>query len=420
MKRFCIAVALAAMMIGCADTGPMAPKEGRISIGVVMAQPVIEEGKLSISKAETIQNWSAFYANERNNRPHVKMVQNPKLTHSVSIGQGISDATLTLAPPVVVGNTIYTLDGDFVLQATGLKSAKSLWRKKLADIQNTSVKSISLTRNRDRLYAVAGNGLIIATDFKGNKIWEKDLKAILRSSATVDNGRLYVSSIDNHFFALDIEKGEILWQYDEKATTTNFFGVGTPAVNGTVVIVPTTNGRVNAFDTATGVMLWTDNMWTNKTYNQLLDMTHITAAPVIDDKTVYLIGNAGKMGAYRLNDGTLIFKTMLGGRETPLVSGKTLFLLTNQNKLIALNKKRGSKYWETDLSAIGKGRTWYGPVLMNDELIITSSEGDIVFFNAQTGKETRHDIQKKLIAAPVFAKNTMLLLTIHGEMLFYQ
>lgn len=420
MRKLCVAAILAVMLVGCADTGPVAPKEGRISIGNRANRLVVEEDTLSVSPSAVVKNWSALYANERNNRLHVKMVQNPKLTHTVSIGQGVADSALTLAGPVVVGNTIYTLDGDFVLQATDLKSTKSLWRKKVADIQNTSVKSISLTRNRDRLYAVAGNGLIIATDFKGNKIWEKDLKSILRSSATVDNGRLYVSSVDNHFFVLDIQKGDILWDYEEKSITTNFFGVGTPAVFETVVVVPTTNGRVNAFDTATGVMLWTDNMWTGKTNNPLLDMTHITAAPVIENKTVYLVGNAGKTGAYRLSDGTPLFTLGVGGRETPVVSGDALFLLSNQNKLMALNKQRGSKYWEADLSAIGKGRTWFGPVLVNGELVLTSSEGDIVFFDAKTGKEVRREKQDKLIGAPVFAKNTMLLLTTKGDMLFYQ
>lgn len=417
MRKLCIAAVMAVMLVGCTDTGPVAPREGRISIGNGFHQPIIEEGLLNLSKPESIKNWSGTYANERNNRPHVKMSKNPKLTHSITIGQGITDSALTLAGPVVVGNTIYTLDSDFVLQVTGLKSRKSLWRKKLADIQNSSVKSISLTRNKDRLYAVAGNGLIVAVDFKGNKIWEKDLKAILRSTATVDNGRIYVSSIDNHFFVLDIQKGDILWDYEEKSTTTNFFGVGTPAVADSIVLVPTTKGRVNAFDTATGVMLWSDNLWRGKTNNPLLDMTHITAAPVIDNRVVYLVGNAGKTGAYRLSDGTPIFTVGIGGRETPIISGETLFLLSNQNKLIALNKQRGSKYWETD---IDKGRTWFGPVLVNGELVLTSSEGDVVFFNAKTGQEIRREKQEKLIGAPVFAKDTMLLLTKQGDMLFYQ
>lgn len=417
MKKLCIAAVMAVMLVGCTDTGPVAPREGRISIGNGFHQPIIEEGLLNLSKAKSIKNWSGTFANERNNRPHVKMSKSPKLIHSVPIGQGITNSALTLSGPVVVSNTIYTLDSDFVLQATGLKSRKSLWRKKLADIQNTSVKSISLTRNKDRLYAVAGNGLIVAVDFKGKEIWRKDLNAILRSSVTVDKGLLYVSSVDNHFFVLDIKKGDILWQHNEEATTTNFFGVGTPAVADSIVIVPTTKGRVNAFDTATGVMLWSDNLWRGKTNNPLLDMTHITAAPVIDNRAVYLVGNAGKTGAYRLSDGTPIFTVGIGGRETPIISGETLFLLSNQNKLIALNKQRGSKYWETD---VDKGRTWFGPMLLNEELVLTSSEGDIVFYNAKTGQEIRREKQEKLIGAPVFAKDTMLLLTKQGDMLFYQ
>ena len=175
-----------------------------------------------------------------------------------------------------------------------------------------------------------------------------------------------------------------------------------------------------AFDTETGVLLWTDNMWTNRTNNPLLDIAHITASPVIDNTTVYLVGNAGKTGAYLLKDGTPVFTVGLGGRETPVVSAEYLFLLTNKNKLVALNKRRGSQYWDADLSSFGKGRIWFGPVLVNGELVVTSSEGDIVFFDSKTGKESRREVQDKLVGAPVFAQNTMLLLTQKGDMLFYQ
>ena len=162
MKGLCILAVILALLSGCTDTGPVAPKEGRISIGGRLAQPIIESGRVSVSKPETVKNWSTSYANARNNRPHVRMAENMKCTHRVSIGKGKSDSSLTLAGPIIVDNTIYTLDSEFVLQATDLTTAKSMWRKKLADIQGTTTKSIGLSRNRDRLYAVAGNGLIVS------------------------------------------------------------------------------------------------------------------------------------------------------------------------------------------------------------------------------------------------------------------
>ena len=43
-----------------------------------------------------------------------------------------------------------------------------------------------------------------------------------------------------------------------------------------------------------------------------------------------------------------------------------------------------------------------------------------MFFDAKKGKQLRHEKQEKLIGSPVFAKDTMLLLTKQGNMLFYQ
>lgn len=420
MKRFWIVCFLSLMLVGCSN-GPEAPKEGRIGIGTQPDKPAVAEGFVKAAAPGDIQNWSAVYANRSNNRPHAILASNPKLVHSISIGKGVSGKGVTLAGPVVVHQTAYTLDSTFTLQATNLKKGERLWRKQLAEITGTTAQSIGLTRNHKNLYAVAGNGLIVVTDFNGKEIWRKNLNALLRSSATVDNGRLFVSSVDNELFVLDAKNGDLLWKYTGEADVTNFFGMGTPAVNDTAVVMTTTNGRVNAFDIETGILLWTENLWTNRTYNPLLDMTHITTSPVIEGKTVYLIGNAGKSGAYLLDNGTPIFTVGLGGRETPALSGDSLFLLTNQNTLVALNKKKGTQYWETSLVSSEKERpTWYGPVLAGDSVIVVSSNGDVVFYDLNTGKERQRIQEKPLIRAPVFANNAMLLMTKNGRLHVYR
>ena len=216
------------------------------------------------------------------------------------------------------------------------------------------------------------------------------------------------------FFQTDA--GRLHWPQ----TTTGFFGVGTPAVAKGYVLVPTTNGRINAFDAATGILLWTENMWTNKTFNPLLDMPHITASPVVDQQTVYVMGNAGKTGAYRLKDGTRLFTVPIGGRETPVISGKTLFAITNQNRLVALNKNQGVQYWSVPLTSAEKHPVWFGPVAVNNAIVVVSSNGDLVFYNIQDGQELRREQVKPFVKAPVVADGRLLLLTTKGDLLIYQ
>ena len=164
-------------------------------------------------------------------------------------------------------------------------------------------------------------------------------------------------------------------------------------------------------------------MWTQKTYNPILDIPHMTAAPVIEGDSVYLVGNAGKMGGYRLANGVPLFTVGVGGRETPVISGNTLYVVSNGKELMALDKGQGKLFWKSALVGLkdkDNKAIWYGPVLVNNSVVVTSSLGDIVFYNAKTGKEERHEKQAELFAAPVVVGETILFLTADGDLLFYQ
>ena len=175
---------LGCLLVGCAK-GPGAPTEGRISIGSAAEPLAAADGVVKIANPRELNNWSGVFANRSNNRPHTFLSEQPQLKTKTSIGKGVSEKNATLAGPIVIQNVIYTLDSRFVLQATELETGKKLWRKELADITGTPAKSIGLTRWQTTLYAVAGNGLVLALDFDGNEVWRRELHTLLRSAATV-------------------------------------------------------------------------------------------------------------------------------------------------------------------------------------------------------------------------------------------
>ena len=423
MKKFVFFCLISLALASCADKGPVAPKEGRQSVGSVFAEPMLSKNVVKLSPAESVKSWTFAYKNAANNRPHAKVSGDKKLTHTVSIGKGINESNQTLAGPVVWGDVIYTLDSRFNLQATSLKTAKSLWRKSLGDITGTTAKSIGLAVYHKKLYAVAGNGLVVAMDLSGKQLWTRELKVPLRSVPVLDDNRLFLSSIHNELFVLNANNGKDLWHYAGERSVTNFLGMGAPAVQENIVVMPTTSGRVVAFDAASGMVLWTEDMWTQKTYNPILDIPHMTAAPVIEENGVYLVGNAGKTGYYQLSSGYPAYTIGLGGRETPSIAGNALYMISNQKELVALDKKQGKVFWKSVLVAQkdkDNQAVWFGPVIMNNSVIVASSLGDIVFYNAKKGQEERREKQKELFGAPVVVGETILFLTGNGSLLFYQ
>lgn len=445
MKYLLICLCGALLLSGCDSQKYVAPLEGRIAVSVVESKPLAKaKGQPKYRETEKVTEWVSSNANQVNNRPNGAVGSDLKLVHTISVGEGVDDG-LSLPTPVVKKGIIYTLDGQFVLQATDMVKGEPLWKRQLAEITGTSFKSIGLAVAGDRLYAVAGNGVVVATDLKGKEVWQINLKTQLRSEPVVDRGFVFISDINNQLIALDSETGKEIWAYQGEKAETNLFGIGSVAVRGSFVIAPTTSGRVNAFDRTTGVLLWTEDMWQKKTYNPLLDMPQVTASPVIDNQVAYLIGNAGKMGAYQVADGRALFVLNMGGRRTPIVNGNTLLFINNQNEMMAVNKENGSQYWKTALAIpsdhveIGalsaafrsksniekeqskaKNRVWYSPILAGSQIVLVAADGTGIVLDSKTGVAKYYFDSDEIVASPIAVDQSVILLTKDGELHIYR
>jgi outer membrane protein assembly factor BamB len=95
-----------------------------------------------------------------------------------------------------------------------------------------------------------------------------------------DEAALYVPTTRGRFYALEAAQGRLRWQVTLPDTTVRF---STPAVDGALVVVGASDGKLRAFDTATGDLRWTFE-----------NDAALTAAPLLTPNTVY-VGSMGRL-----------------------------------------------------------------------------------------------------------------------------
>ena len=81
------------------------------------------------------------------------------------------------------------------------------------------------------------------------------------------------------------------------------------------------------------------------------------------------------------------------GARSVWISQNATYLITDDNQLLAVDNINGEMVWITDLSKDlhkTNNTEFFGPVLAGDQLIITSTEGDIFFLSPMDGKEISH------------------------------
>ena len=424
---------LAFALSGCSSDKEI-PQGKRISVleQASAIKPDVSNGASLVKIASPTANneWLQEYHNARHVMPHVNTSVEFKKQWRSGVGTGRSKREMLLAKPLINGDVVYMLDADATLSAVNLKDGEKNWSVELipenSNISSSALKGAGLAINGDTAYVTTGFGTVVAVKTKdGSKVWEQSLKTPLRIAPVVAAGKVLVQSADNKFSALDAKSGDILWDYDIAMENTTVIGGGAPAYCSAldVIVSVFSNGDVQAFNAGLGTPLWTDTAVSNRQAYSSTYLHAIKASPIIDGETVYVLGNADVLTAIDVRSGNRLWEKEIGGINTPLLSGNTLFVVTNDNDLLAVNKANGDILWATPIELGGKANevTAFSPILLNNQLVLTLSNGRVLTYNPKTGEKTNLvDLDEDLNSAPIAAQGYIIFTTAKAKLIAYK
>ena len=357
-------VSICLIVGACSDTKKLAPKEGRIAV-IATEKMTKAQGKVSLDKPQKQIEWGAISPNNQNKIPHISLAKATPAWKAKG-AEGRSQNDLPMVTPVIIGDKIYVLDQKADIIAYQIKDGEKVWQTP----SKTNYRGVGLAANKKSIIAIDENGTIRAWDPKGKELWKKEFKTTFRNAPLLTEESAYLLSSDNDLWVLNVQNGKEKWHYKTTAPQTLLQSMARPALANGVLVVPFSNGEVIGFDAKTGVLLWSQDLVGQKMFDAIANLTQMSAAPVIENNVVYLVGHGGKTMAVHLKTGESLWQLNRGGKMTPLISGNALFFLDNQNKLLALNKKNGQMFWETALEQ----DLWMGPYLIDEKLILFAQE----------------------------------------------
>lgn len=224
------------------------------------------------------------------------------------------------------------------------------WTHVAPDFDETGYSS--LTADASTVYTASRTARVYAIDARtGASRWIADLRegnpdvralnAVYHENAVFVCTRLEQPGLQGTFWALNAATGGVLWKHRLQAQSPsmprNCFGGA--AIWGDLVIQPQADGRVFAFERASGTVRW--------------------IAPSIHDTT-----------------------RSLGEQRFPAVAGNLLVVTSNDGPLQALDPATGKEIWRnSDIDAAPLGK----PV-SDEETVYVDWNHFFIAFDAQTGK----------------------------------
>lgn len=227
-----------------------------------------------------------------------------------------NDGRRTTGRPCFVDGTVLATSWDGYLYAISLSSGEQLWRYE----SGSATAPVAVASNT---VFVAGSKGAAALDLEsGEPYWTTDVSVFTDGGPTVADGTLYVPG-NEQLVALSATSGEERW------TVRTAAGVGsTPHATEDAVYFASKDDNIYAASTD-GEHLW----------QKRISSQGGIPAPTVVDGVVYFAWGDGVLYALDAADGTELWRSTAGGRETIAIKGGIAYIAGYPLRAVALDSQ---------------------------------------------------------------------------------
>jgi outer membrane protein assembly factor BamB len=423
--------AIAALALGACDKTKVPLPGERVSVlqlnRDLVVDPTLADTPVKLPKPYVNDSWPQVGGNQAHAMYHLASGEGAlERAWSADIGSSADSENRLLAEPIVADGMVFTLDSESLVTAFSEDSGSKVWRSDLTpDDDDDDLFGGGLAVAEGKVFVTTPFAKVIALDEKtGEKKWEVNAPAPMRSAPAVSDGRIFTVTIDNQLVVYATDDGRRLWSNAGVEEAAGLLGGTTPAVLGNVVVAAYTSGELLAFDVVDGRSLWSDNLAGKQRGDAVAALTDIRGRPVIDRDLVIAIGNGGVMAAIDLKRGGRVWDASFGGTQSPWVAGDFIYILTNNSEVICLTRADGRIKWVQQLPQFEDPADhedpiyWSGPVLVQDRLLITGSNGVAVAVSPYTGVVLgKQELPDRSHLPPVVANQTVFMLSDDADLI---
>jgi len=277
-------------------------------------------------------------------------------------------------------------------------------------MEETGLAAPTVATDGQRIYAIFPTGDLGCFDFKGKKIWEKNLGRPDNSYGYASSLAMYknllliqydqggVEDEKSELIALDGFSGRIVWQ-TKRPVGNSWSSPIVASIGEQFQVITCGDPWVVAYNPADGAELWRVNCLSGD----------VAPSAIYANGLVFVIEPYSKLVAIKTDGKGDVTKTHVawiseeGGPDicSPVSNGESIFLLATEGLLESYNISDGKRLWEKDLQEYFLA----SPCLVGNKLYLLSEKG--VMFIAEAGSEYKElakcELHEKCHASPAFA-----------------
>ena len=202
-------------------------------------------------------------------------------------------------------------------------------------------------------------------------------------------GKLAIQTADGWLSVLDAETGDTQWRAKEDLPSLTVRGTSAPVIADGKVIAGFASGKLKAYSLQDGNLLWSYEVGKPEGRYEIERLSDIDGRLVVENGVVYAVAYNGTLAALSIESGRPLWQRSIPSSVGVAVRGELLVAVDMTSKVIALNAKNGTEVWENkDLV----DRDLITPEFFRDYVAVMDRGGYVHLLDLTTGEVAAHKI----------------------------
>jgi len=264
------------------------------------------------------------------------------------------------------------------------------------------------------------NGEAIAYSTEtGQELWRKQLTSEIITAPAVDNEYVAVRSTDGRVTVLQASTGEELWFDEQEVPRLSLRGNGTPILQGGLLISPNDNGKILAFNPATGAIVWQSVLGIPRGKTELDRLVDIDGNIALSGTDIYAVGYQSRLGKIDGNTGRLQWAQKYSSESGLGVDSENIYLSDDESTVFAVSQTSGSEKWKTEAMA---NRQLTAPIPVGGSLVTGDLAGYVHFLSPNDGSTLQRIRLSKspIVATPLGVSSLVYIQADDGTLAAYR
>jgi len=227
------------------------------------------------------------------------------------------------------------------------------------------------------------NGDLLALDAAtGQERWRQPIGSEVLATPAIGSGVIVVRTVDGRLRGFSAANGSTVWTAEQTKPTLTLRGNTAPRVSGPLVVSGFNNGRVAAYEVASGDAAWEVAIANPTGRSELERLVDVSAGLQIVGNDVYVVGYHGRAVGIDLETGVVLWQQDMSSYAGLGADINNVYVTSDFDAVVALERQSGTQLWRQEALRL---RDVTAPTRFANTLVVGDYQGYVHWLSPDNG-----------------------------------